>query len=187
MILPHEVFWLPYRRVKASVRSRAGKSGGSRAVMRMIRHLASWGLALFLIALFVQATIHPLPNPPSGSVKFYDAPGENIVFQTLATQSGVTVFEPAGRVLVGLLELFTALLLLIPKTRRFGAFLATGILGTAVALHLSPWLGREIPVSLMPGETATDGGKLFMLAVVMLVASMLLMVVHPGRPIERRI
>lgn len=155
--------------------------------MRMIRHLLSWGFALFLIALFVQATIHPLPNPPAGSVKFFDAPGENIVFQTLATRSGVTVFEPAGRVLVGLLELFAALLLILPKTRRVGALLSTVILGGAVALHLSPWLGREIPGSLVPGDVATDGGMLFMLAIIMLVVSLLLLVVHPGkRPDLRR-
>ncbi len=155
--------------------------------MRMIRHLLSWGLALFLIALFVQATIHPLPNPPAGSVKFFDAPGENIVFQTLATNSGVTVFEPAGRVLIGLLELFAALLLILPQTRRVGAFLSTIILGGAVSMHLSPWLGREIPASLTPGEAATDGGILFLLAIVMLVASLLLMVVHPGKRLDRRV
>ncbi|MBL4878060.1 MAG: hypothetical protein JKY78_04125, partial [Hyphomonas sp.] len=51
----------------------------------------------------------------------------------------------------------------------------------AVAMHLSPWLGREILVSLDPQSTATDGGMLFMLAIVMLVCSLLLMVVHPGR------
>ena len=47
-------------------------------------------------------------------------------------------------------------------------------------MHLSPWLGREVPLSLNPQETATDGGMLFMLAIVMLVCSLLLMVVHPG-------
>jgi len=41
-------------------------------------------------------------------------------------------------------------------------------------------LGREVPVSLDPQNTATDGGMLFMLAIVMLVSSLLLMVVHPG-------
>jgi uncharacterized membrane protein YphA (DoxX/SURF4 family) len=74
-----------------------------------------------------------------------------------------------------------ALFLLLPMTRRFGAFLSAGVLGGAVAMHLSPWLGREIPVSLDPQSTATDGGMLFRLAIVMLVCSLLLMVVHPGR------
>ena len=149
--------------------------------MRLFRHIVSWALALFLIAMFVQATIHPLPNPPEGMVKFFDPPGENIVFQTIAANSGISLYEPAGRVVVGILELLAAFCLLLPITRRFGAFLSAGIVGGAVAMHLSPWLGREIPVSLDPQSTATDGGMLFMLAIVMLVASLLLMVVHPGK------
>ncbi len=148
--------------------------------MQLFRHIVSWALALFLIAMFLQATLHPLPNPPEGMVKFFDPPGENIVFQTIATNSGISLYEPAGRVVVGAIELVAALFLFLPMTRRFGAFLSAGILGGAVAMHLSPWLGREVPLSLNPQETATDGGMLFMLAIVMLVCSLLLMVVHPG-------
>lgn len=147
--------------------------------MRLFRQLASWALALFLIAMFVHATIHPLPGPPAGSVKFFDPPGSNIVFQTLAERSGQSLFEPAGRVLTGILELVTAFLLLLPVTRRIGAALAAIVLGGAVAFHLSPLLGREIPVSLDAGAGQTDGGMLFMLAIVMLVASLLVLVVHP--------
>ncbi|KDA03125.1 DoxX family protein [Hyphomonas oceanitis] len=150
--------------------------------MRLFRHLVSWALALFLIVMFVQATIYPLPNPPEGSVKFFDPPGTNIVFQTLAERSGQTLFEPAGRILTGVLELVAALFLLFPFTRRFGAIISATILGAAVAFHLSPWLGREVPLSLARGETATDGGMLFMLAIIMLVSSLLVLVVHPGRP-----
>lgn len=148
--------------------------------MRSLRYLLSWVLALFLIAMFLQATVHPLPNPPVGSVKFFDLAGENIVFATIAERSGYYMFEPTGRVLVGILELLTALLLLIPFTRRFGGFLSSMILFGAVSFHLSPWLGREIPLSLVPGETGTDGGALFALAIAMLVASILVIVVHPG-------
>ena len=149
--------------------------------MRPFRHLISWGLALFLIAMFVQATIHPLPNPPEGSVKFFDPPGQNIVFQTLADTTGITLFEPAGRVVTGLLELIAAFFLLLPGTRRFGAMISALILAGAITAHLSPYLGREIPVSLVEGSVETDGGALFMLAILMLVASLLLSVVHPGR------
>ena len=147
--------------------------------MRLFRQLVSWALALFLIAMFVHATIHPLPNPPAGSVKFFDPPGGNIVFQTIAERSGQTLFEPAGRVLTGVLELIAALFLLLPFTRRLGAVIASVVLGGAVAFHLSPLLGREVPLSLDPGAAQTDGGMLFMLAIVMLVASLLVLVVHP--------
>ena len=89
--------------------------------MRGLRLLASWVLALFLIFMFLQATVHPLPNPPEGSVKLFDRPGENIVFQTMVMKSGIAWLEPTGRVLVAILELIACVLLLIPHWRRAGA------------------------------------------------------------------
>lgn len=148
--------------------------------MDTVRAILSWVLALVLIALFVQATIHPLPDPPPGQVKLFDPPGENIVFQTLAVKSGIALFEPAGRFVTACLELLAALFLLLPFSRRLGAVLSFLILSGAVALHMSPWLGREVPVSLESGA-ATDGGQLFMLAVGMLVISLLLIFIHQGR------
>ncbi len=149
--------------------------------MRAMRHLGSWGLALFLVFMFVQATIHPLPNPPEGSVKLFDAAGQNIVFATIAAKTQIPLFEPTGRVVVALAELFAAILLLLPFTRRSGAVLSFLILSGAVIMHLIPSvLGREIPLSLEPGA-ATDGGQLFALAIAMLAASMLLIVVHPSK------
>ena len=155
--------------------------------MRNIQHLASWVLALFLIFVFVQATLHPLPDPPAGSVKFYDLAGENIVFETLSRKSGYIMFEPTGRVITGLLELFAALLLLIPYSRRFGAFVSCLILFGAISLHMSPWLGQEIPLSLAQNETQTDNGALFALAIAMAVASILIIIVHPGRLRSKRL
>lgn len=150
--------------------------------MRGLRLLASWGLALFLIFMFLQATVHPLPNPPEGSVKLFDLPGENIVFQTMAVNTGMAWLEPTGRVLVAIAELVACFCLLLPPTRRFGAVLSFFILAGAVAAHLSPdILGREVPLSLAPGSTDTDGGQLFALAISMLAVSMLLIFVHPGR------
>ena len=150
--------------------------------MRAMRQLGSWGLALFLIAMFVQATIHPLPNPPEGSVKLFDPPGQNIVFATIAAKTQIALFEPTGRVLVAIGELLAAFLLLLPITRRLGAGLSFMILSGAVAFHLLPnVLGREVPISL-GAETPTDGGQLFALAIAMLAASMLLFVIHPGKP-----
>ena len=149
--------------------------------MRIFRHLISWALALFLIAMFIQGTIAPLPNPPEGSVMLFDAPGQNIVFQTIAERSGVSLFEPAGRFVIAVAELLAAFFLLLPVSRRLGAVLAALVCGAAIALHLSPWLGQKIPVSLDPSVTATDDGQMFMLSILMLVASLLIMVVHPGR------
>lgn len=153
--------------------------------MDAARSIISWVLALALVFVFVQATIHPLPDPPPGQVKLFDPPGENIVFQTLAERSGIALFEPAGRVGVAILELLAALLLLFPFSRRFGAVLSLGILSGAVALHLSPWLGREVPTALS-ANAPDDGGALFMLAIAMLVVSLLIILIHPGRERRRR-
>lgn len=148
--------------------------------MRGLRLLASWVLALFLIFMFLQATVHPLPNPPEGMVKLFDRPGENIVFQTMATNTGMGWLEPTGRVLVAIAELLTCLFLLFPQTRRFGAVLSFLILAGALAAHLMPdVLGREVPVAI--GASETDGGRLFALAIAMLAVSMLLIFVHPGK------
>lgn len=152
--------------------------------MDLLRTSLSWLLAVFIIFIFVQAAFHPLPNPPIGQVKLYDLPGENIVFQTMADRSGIALFEPGVRVLTALAELVAAFFILLPWTRRFGATLAVLIMVGAIGFHLSPWLGREVPVSLQP-DAATDGGQLFMLAVAMLVSSLLLLFVHP-RPRARQ-
>lgn len=149
--------------------------------MRVMRDFAGWGLALFLIFMFVQATIHPLGDPPPGQVKLYDLPHQNIVFETMARNTGIALLEPTGRFVVAILELLACLLLLIPMFRRVGAILSAMILGGAVIAHLIPSvLGRAVPKSLEAGA-ATDGGQLFALAIAMLAASVLLIVVHPGR------
>lgn len=150
--------------------------------MRSVRVLASWVLALFLIFMYLQATIHPLPDPPAGEVKLFDRPGENIVFATMALNTGFAWLEPGGRFVVAVLELLAVLMLLVPAMRKTGAVLSAVILIGAVMAHLSPdILGREIPLSLDPASTATDGGALFALAIAMLTASVLLFVVHPSR------
>ena len=148
--------------------------------MRGLRLLASWLLALFLIFMFLQATVHPLPDPNEGMVKLFDRPGENVVFQTMAMKTGIGWLEPTGRVLVAIAELIICVLLLIPQSRRFGAVLAFLLLAGAVGVHLSPdVLGREVPVAV--GAEETDGGRLFALSVAMLAVSMLLIFVHPGK------
>lgn len=149
--------------------------------MRSLQHMVSWVLAVFLIVMYLHVTIHPWPNPPAGSVMLYDAPGENIVFETLSQRSRYIMFEPTGRFFTAILQLLVCALLLLPISRRVGAFFSSLIMFVAVGLHMSPWLGRELPLSLDPASTATDGGGQFALAVVMLVASILLLAAHPKR------
>lgn len=151
--------------------------------MRLFRQAVSWGLALALAAMFLHLTLHPWPAPVPGDVKFFDPPGQHSVFAALAQKSGITLFEPAGRFVAGVLELIAAMLILLPFSRRFGAVIAVLIYGTGVALHLSPWLGREVA---LPDGTM-DGGTHFLVAVILLALSLLLLVVHPGRPRTSRV
>ncbi|WP_291205699.1 hypothetical protein [Hyphomonas sp.] len=143
--------------------------------MIAFRLVASWVLAVALVAFFLHVTLHPWPNPVPGYVKFYDAPGENLLFSALSASTGVSLFEPAGRFASGVLELIAGLLILLPASRRVGAGFAALLLGTGVGLHLSPWLSRELPLP----EGGTDGGAHFLVYVIFLALSILLLVVHP--------
>ncbi|ABI78211.1 hypothetical protein HNE_0727 [Hyphomonas neptunium ATCC 15444] len=133
--------------------------------------------------MFLHLTLHPWPNPVPGEVKFFDPPGQHTVFATLAEKSGITLFEPAGRFVAGILELVAAILILLPFSRRFGAVIAVIIFGAGLALHLSPWLGRELVLA----NGSADGGTHFLAVVILLALSLLLLVVHPGRPRTSRV
>ena len=70
---------------------------------------------------------------------------ENIVFETIAEKSGISLFEPVIRMLTGVAEIATAILILIPRTRLLGALAGLGVLAGAIGFHLSPWLGINVP------------------------------------------
>ncbi|WP_084419649.1 hypothetical protein [Henriciella litoralis] len=148
--------------------------------MRGLRYLASWILALVLIFLYLQVTIHPLPDPPEGFVQLFDRPGENVAFQTMAEKTGIALLEPTGRVVVALIELVLCLFLLVPASRRPAAVVSMVLLTCALIAHLLPdVLGRELPASLAPDERSTDYGRHFALGVSMLALSILLFYMHP--------
>lgn len=89
---------------------------------------------------------------------------ENIVFETIAQRSGISLFDPYVRMFTGVAELAVALLLLIPRTRLLGALGGAGLLIGAIGFHLSPWLGINVP---------TIGHFLFIAAVTMLIGSVI--------------
>lgn len=145
-------------------------------MMRIFRHIAGWLLAIVIAAMLFQATLHPLSEPVPGEVKLFDPPGQHLVFSALARNTGISLFEPAGRFVAGLLELAVALLILVPFSRRFAAVLSCLIAATGLVLHMSPWLGREI---LLPDGTS-DAGTHFLTSVIIFALSLLLAVTHPG-------
>jgi hypothetical protein len=139
-------------------------------VMRGIRVMASWVLALFLAVMYLWIADQTL---------FPSSPARNVVFPLLAERSGVALFEPTGRLVIGLLDALAALLMLVPASRRLGAFLALAIAGGAVAAHLI-WLDPSSGIPMEFGGFETDEGGLFALTVALAVASFVLLVVHPG-------
>jgi len=86
----------------------------------------------------------------------------NPVFSVIAERSGIYWFEPIIRILTGVAEMATAILLVIPRerTKFLGAASGFAILVGAIGFHLSPWLGINVP---------GIGHGLFFTAVIMLI------------------
>jgi uncharacterized membrane protein YphA (DoxX/SURF4 family) len=77
----------------------------------------------------------------------------------LFTKLGV---EPWGRIGTGVIELAAGILLLVPATACLGALLAIGLMSGAILSHLT----------VIGIESRGDGGQLFMLAWIVLGASL---------------
>ncbi|WP_321538270.1 DoxX family protein [Flavobacterium piscinae] len=76
--------------------------------------------------------------------------------------------EPWGRIGLGVVELITAILILLPKTKTIGMLNSLGIILGAVFSH---FLVLGINVS-------NDGGGLFTLAIIVLLACSLYLFLH---------
>jgi putative oxidoreductase len=93
--------------------------------------------------------------------KFTAAPESVYIF----TQVGI---EPWGRLATGGAELVASLLLLIPRTIVLGALMGVGIMLGAVATHLF----------ILGIDVQGDRGQLFAYALIVLIASVSLLVLH---------
>ncbi len=95
---------------------------------------------------------------------------QTLYFKFTAHPDSVYIFttvglEPFGRIGIGVAELIAAILILIPRTVWLGAGISLGIISGAVMMHLT-MLGIEVN---------GDGGKLFFLAVFVLISSALIL------------
>jgi hypothetical protein len=98
---------------------------------------------------------------------------QTLFFKFTGAEESVYIFstlgiEPWGRIASGVAELAAAVLLLYPATAAFGAIVAMGVMAGAILSHLTV-LGIEV---------RGDGGLLFALAVVVFVASAVVLVVR---------
>ena len=110
-----------------------------------VRAILLWVLSAYIAAVFVQSLFF----------KFTGAPESIYIFSTLRDWSGIALFEPAGRWIIGLSELTASILLFVPRTRIFGGALAIAIMTGAIFFHLFSPIGVVI---------LGDGGELFTLA-----------------------
>jgi hypothetical protein len=139
----------------------------------MMERVLSWALGLTLaVLLLVVAFLQmsgPTPNP---------------IFGLIAARSHIALFEPWARYLVVLIEVVAIAGVVYPKTRAKGALLALVVALGAIVLHLSPWLGIQLPQgaavsqALAQGKSAaeiaamnlpTDKGGLFLLCIAVAV------------------
>ncbi|GAA4818466.1 hypothetical protein GCM10023330_29220 [Litoribaculum gwangyangense] len=91
---------------------------------------------------------------------------QTLRFKFSAHPDSVYIFEkvglePYGRIGIGILELISGILLLIPKTVWIGATLTIGIIGGAIMMHLT----------LLGIDVNNDNGLLFTTAVVTFILS----------------
>lgn len=95
---------------------------------------------------------------------------QTLRFKFTAHEDSVYIFEtvglePIGRIGVGIIELISGVLLLIPRTVWIGATLTLGVIGGAIFMHLTK-LGIEVN---------NDGGILFITAVVTFVLAAIIL------------
>jgi putative oxidoreductase len=116
-----------------------------------VKTIGHWALRVIPAVILLQTLFY----------KFSAAPESVYIFETLG-------LEPFGRIGLGILELITAILILIPRTTWAGAILGTGIMAGAIFSHLTA-LGINVQ---------GDGGALFTLALITFVTSAALVWIH---------
>ena len=94
---------------------------------------------------------------------------QTLFFKFTASPESVYIFsklgiEPWGRIGIGIAELISVILLLIPRTTSIGALLAVGIMAGALLSHFT-MLGIVVQ---------NDGGELFLLALLVFIISSIL-------------
>lgn len=146
--------------------------------MREARTLASWVIGLFVAVMLIWVAADAMAQQP---------PAKNHLFEVFRQTSDIAYFEPLGRFVFGVLAVLTALLIIVPVTRRVGAVLSTVLMLAIAALVVQlMMLGVKVPVdSVGAGGVVTtseaDPASLFYLLVGLVAASAALIFVHPGR------
>lgn len=81
--------------------------------------------------------------------------------------------EPVGRIGSGIMELIASILILVPRTTAWGALLGLGIMGGAILSHIA-----ILGIAVKNNDGTSDGGLLFLYAVLVFVSCLFLVWVH---------
>jgi uncharacterized membrane protein YphA (DoxX/SURF4 family) len=122
--------------------------------MTIAQKIISW-IAAGISALIMLQTLY---------FKFSAAPESVFIFSSLG-------LEPVGRIGIGIMELIASVFLIIPKTKLIGALLAVGIMAGALFSHVT-----KLGISVM-----NDGGYLFALCLIVLVASLICVLIEKDK------
>lgn len=115
------------------------------------KSILSWFLRIVVVIILLQTLYFKFTGQPE-SVELF-------------TKLGV---EPWGRIVTGIMELVASILLLLPSTIFVGAFLAVGLMSGAILSHLT----------VLGIESKGDGGQLFTLAIVVMLCSLIILILH---------
>lgn len=101
---------------------------------------------------------------------------QTLYFKFTGHPESVAIFsklgvEPWGRIMTGVVELITGILLLIPATAFVGAMLGMGVMSGAIASHLF----------VLGIESAGDGGQLFTYAIIVFAACLAVAFMHKAQ------
>ena len=118
----------------------------------------SWLCQLGIAAILVQTLYF----------KFTYAPETQLIFAKLGGRPAATI--------AGVAELVCAVLLLLPRGAVWGALLALGVMGGAIATHLIV-IGIEV---VDPATGTGDGGLLFGLALAVTVLALVVLFLRRG-------
>ena len=117
------------------------------------QNITSWVLQLIAAAILFQTLFF----------KFTGAKESVYIFSTLG-------IEPWGRIGSGVVELIASILLVVPGTVTIGALVTLATISGAIFSHLTK-LGIALPA-------VNDRGELFVLALIVLVASLVILFIR---------
>jgi hypothetical protein len=117
----------------------------------VLKNTISWILRLTVAAILLQTLYY----------KFTAHPDSVHIFSALGA-------EPWGRIGLGIIELVTAILILIPNTKLTGMITSLGIISGAIFSH----------VLVLGFNVSNDGGGLFTLAIIVFLSATSFLIMH---------